>query len=238
MWRRMTTLTPLGIPGKLSPTGWEPPEDLTYEQWAKAVNMITVVHEASGFWFGDAIRYGKAKYGEMYTQWLDATDYEPGSLRNMVYVAENVELSRRRDNLSFGHHQSVAALPAPDQDEMLDRAESEGLSVTALRSIIKAKKGYDNHKPEPIPGAIICPKCSYRFPREKSTILAMFDEHELEEMRDRYPGIDLDYEAQRFTDFWAEGQKKLKRPRHGYRNWLENAWKFKDKPEEDGGWGT
>jgi hypothetical protein len=228
----------LGIPGKLSTTGWEPPEDLSYEQWAGVVSTILAVHEASGFWFGDAIRYGKRRYGETYTQWLRDTDYEPGSLRNMVYVSEKVELSFRNDNLSFTHHVAVAPLEPEKQREMLDRAEAEGLTVVALRSIIKADR-HDGHKattPEPLRGYLVCPECSYRFPRSKSTILAMFDDYEIEELQDRFPGIDLDYEAQRFTDYWAEGRKKMTRPRHAYRNWLENAWKFKDAPKEAEEW--
>jgi hypothetical protein len=228
----LTNNVPLGIPGKLSPTGWEPPDSLSFEEWEQVGQTLRLMEGAIQFWIGDWIRYGQAKYGEMYSQALEDTDYEHGSLRNMVYVASNVEMSSRDDNLSWKHHAAVAALPAPEQKEMLDKAKEEGLSVVALRSIIKAKKG-SNHKPEPIPGAIVCPQCSYRFPREKSTILAMFDEHELEELHDRYPGIDLDYEAQRFTDYWAEGRKRLQRPRHGFRNWLENAWKRQDNGREE-----
>ena len=101
--------------------------------------------------------------------------------------------------------------------------------MAALRAIATAKE--PKAKPEAIPGAIICPQCAYRFPRERSTILAMFDEHELQDLRDRYPGIDLEYESQRFTDYWAEGRKKMTRPRHAYRNWIENSWKYKDVKE-------
>jgi hypothetical protein len=44
-------------------------------------------------------------YGEMYSQALDATDYEDGSLRNAKYVADRIEICRRRQNLSWSHHQ-------------------------------------------------------------------------------------------------------------------------------------
>jgi hypothetical protein len=220
----------LGIPGTLSPTGLELPEDLTYDQWEQVGGTLRLMEGAVQFWIGDWIRYGQRRYGEMYSQALETTDYEHGSLRNMVYVAEQVELSLRNDNLSFAHHVAVAPLPPEKQSEMLDRAEKDGLSVTSLRAIIKAKKG-DDTKPPAMPGAIVCPQCSYRFPRSKSTILAMFDEHELQDLRDRYPGIDLVYEAERFTDYWSEGKKALKRPRHAYRNWIENSWKYKDVKE-------
>jgi hypothetical protein len=40
-----------------------------------------------------------------------------------VYVAQRFDFSRRRENLSFAHHQEVAALPAAEADELLDRAD-------------------------------------------------------------------------------------------------------------------
>lgn len=155
----MTTLTPLGIPGKLSPTGWEPPESLSFDEWQQVGQTLRLMEGAIQFWIGDWIRYGQAQYGEMYSQALEDTDYEIGSLRNMVYVASNV--SSRNDNLSFKHHAAVAPLPPEEQKEMLDRAESEGLSVTELRAIINPKQ---DDPPKPLePGQAQCPKCQFKY---------------------------------------------------------------------------
>ena len=37
--------------------------------------------------------------------------YDKQALRDIKYVAQNVESSRRNDNLSFTHHREVASLP-------------------------------------------------------------------------------------------------------------------------------
>jgi hypothetical protein len=58
----------------------------------------------------------------------------------MKYVSQAIELSRRHDNLSWGHHQEVAALPdATQQDYWLDRAEKASLSARDLRDMVRPK---------------------------------------------------------------------------------------------------
>jgi hypothetical protein len=157
----VTALSPLGIPGKLSPTGWAPPEDLTYEQWEYAGLAFRTFHKAVEFAIGDWIRVGEARFGEMYSQAVDAADYEGKTFRNWVWVAGKIEMSRRRDNLRWSHHEAVAALPADQQDQFLDTAEAEGLSVRALRLLINPKQ---DDPPKPLePGQAQCPKCQFRF---------------------------------------------------------------------------
>jgi hypothetical protein len=53
-------------------------------------------------------------------------------------VAGRFELSRRRDSLSFGHHAEVAALPGPEQDFWLRKAEEFGWPVRRLRREVRA----------------------------------------------------------------------------------------------------
>lgn len=43
------------------------------------------------------------------------------------------ELSRRRDNLSWSHHREVGGLEPDQQDELLDKAESEDWSIRDMR---------------------------------------------------------------------------------------------------------
>jgi hypothetical protein len=51
----------------------------------------------------------------MYSQALDATDYEYGSLANIKYISKQIESSRRCENLSFKHHEQVAKFPEEKQ---------------------------------------------------------------------------------------------------------------------------
>ena len=61
------------------------------------------------------------KYGEKYSQALELGDYERGTLRNAAWVAGHIEMSRRRDNLSWSHHNEVADLEPEDQDREMSR---------------------------------------------------------------------------------------------------------------------
>ena len=153
--------SPLSIPGKLSPTGWEPPEDLTYEQWAQTGYVFKVFEQATQWAIGDWIRVGEERFAHKYTQALDATEHKKGYLQNMVYVAENVEPSRRREELNWSQHQVVASLEADQQDELLERAVTEGLTVPQMRAIINPRQ---EGPPKPLePGQAECPKCQFRF---------------------------------------------------------------------------
>ena len=85
------------------------------------------------WWVGDWLNYGERRYGEMYAQAVDATGYENKTLRNAKWVASIYELSLRRDNLTFGHHSIVAALPVEERTAILAKAEREGWSCAELR---------------------------------------------------------------------------------------------------------
>lgn len=82
------------------------------------------------WWLGDWVNYGEATYGETYSQALEATEYEEKTLRNYAYVARNIQMSRRRDNLTFSVHSEIVGLPtAKEQDRWLliviDRREDQ-----------------------------------------------------------------------------------------------------------------
>ena len=93
---------------------------------------------------GDWLVYGEHTYGEMYAQALDATGFSYGTLANQVYVAQRFDFSRRRENLSFSHHQEVAALPPEEADELLDRADpttnesGQAMPRESFRAMVRA----------------------------------------------------------------------------------------------------
>lgn len=64
-------------------------------------------------------------------------DYRKGTVRNCVFVCRRLPTSRRRERLSFGHHQAVASLEDERQEYYLDVAEQLNLSVLKLRNHIK-----------------------------------------------------------------------------------------------------
>jgi hypothetical protein len=95
---------------------------------------------ASAWWLGDWIVYGERTYGDRYRAALERTSFDYKTLRNYAWVARHVDVSRRRDKLSFQHHAEVAALPQAQQDLWLGRAETQGWSRNELRRRLAAER--------------------------------------------------------------------------------------------------
>lgn len=116
------------------------PEDTSVEEWTQARDMVIHWDDASQWWLGDLLAFGKRKYKEGYKLVAAKTGKEIQTLRNYVYVASRVDLYRRRYKLSFGHHEAVAKLDPADQDAWLSYAEQEELSVSQLRAALRGEK--------------------------------------------------------------------------------------------------
>ena len=52
---------------------------------------------------------------------------------------------------------------------------------------------------------------------------------QLASLKGEFPDIDITEELKRFTLYWQESNKELKRPKSAFRNWLLNARKFKQE---------
>jgi hypothetical protein len=124
-------------PAALTTTAWSPCAGLTIEDWARQGQWLGALGRGSGWWIGDWLRYGNARYGERYVAAGQVTGYDVQSLRNMAYVAGRFEVPRRRAALSFSHHAELAGLSPEEQDLWLDRAEVGALSVGSLRSELR-----------------------------------------------------------------------------------------------------
>jgi len=100
-----------------------------------------------GWVVADWIIFGEGRYGEVCWQGVAETGLEPHTIKNLLAVARAFPPSRRRDALSVSHHEAVAALPAAEQDRLLDLAEQSSLSVTGLRTEARGAR------PRPVPPA-------------------------------------------------------------------------------------
>lgn len=117
-------------------------EGLSYKAWERVGrDVLQPITRGTQWWIGDWLLYGEQRFGEKYAQAIDATGYEAGTLANMNWVSAAIAPSRRRENLSWGHHQVIAPLPPVDQERWLVLAEREGLSVSDLRRRVKEAKG-------------------------------------------------------------------------------------------------
>lgn len=116
------------------------PAGLPFETWKKIGTCLSKVATASAWWLGDWLVYGESRYPDRYKKVVEETSLEYQTLRNYAWVARSVDLSRRRDSLSFQHHAEVAALPAEQQDEWLDRAARFGWSRNQLRQYLNVSR--------------------------------------------------------------------------------------------------
>jgi hypothetical protein len=129
-----------GAPSELSHVMWRPRGDLEFAQWEQQGRWLGTVGRGCGWWIGDWLRYGNARYGQKYRAAAAITGYDVQSLMNMAYVASRVDPSRRREGLSFSHHAELAALAPQEQERWLDRIEEHGLSVHVLRRALRPQE--------------------------------------------------------------------------------------------------
>jgi hypothetical protein len=118
--------------------GLQIPPDLRFEDWESAGRQLSCVVDSSRWWLGDWLTFGKDHYADRYQRGVEVAGLKYQTLRNYAWVSRRFGLSRRRPTLSFQHHAEVAALPADEQDHLLDLAEREKWSTKQLRGAIKA----------------------------------------------------------------------------------------------------
>jgi hypothetical protein len=126
---------------RLTPTAWSSGPALGPAAWIQWGRWLGTVGRGSGWWIGDWVRFGNARYGERYKLVASITGYDTQTLMNMAYVTSRFEPARRRESLSFSHHAEVAALCQEEQDRWLERAMLERLSVRALRAELRRRPG-------------------------------------------------------------------------------------------------
>jgi N6-adenosine-specific RNA methylase IME4 len=123
--------------GTLTATSWTPPKDMTLEQWLALGKRLVSAEKNVQWVLGAWWIYGcKREYGDGRAL-AEQVGIDYGTIFNYASVVRAFEISRRRENLSFGHHQAVAALPASQQDQWLKRAERDDLSVARLRQALR-----------------------------------------------------------------------------------------------------
>lgn len=118
------------------------PAGISEIDWAEVGEKLGRAHRASAWWIGDWINYGEgAGYvsREKYELAQEITGMAPKTLRNYAAISRAFESSRRRDDLGFGHHATVVALPESERDLVLDQAADESWTLDRLRSETRTK---------------------------------------------------------------------------------------------------
>lgn len=114
---------------------------LPFESWTALGAKIGLHANASCWWLGDWLLFGRMKYGRRYKDAVEDTGLDYQTLRNYAVVARRFEASRRRTDLTFQHHAEVCSLPDPEQDSWLDQAAAEGWSRNELRRRLRVSRG-------------------------------------------------------------------------------------------------
>lgn len=129
------------VPGpfELKATGLVVKGKPTAKQWDQAGGMLCQAHGALQWWIGDWLLYGEGKpeWGDKYAEACERFGREEQTLKNYKWVASEVQLSVRTDNLSWEHHKLVAPFTTSKQKRLLRKAEKEGWSVAELRKEIR-----------------------------------------------------------------------------------------------------
>ena len=156
----------------LTPVSWTPARELDLAEWTVAGRRLGAIGRCGQWGIGDWIRYGNSRFGERYSRAARITGYDAQTLMNMVYVASRYEVSRRRENLSWSHHETLASLDPEAQDRWLDRAAIERLSIADLRLELRdwRRRSTDDDgdggcsEPSRKVESVLCPNCGARVP--------------------------------------------------------------------------
>jgi adenine-specific DNA-methyltransferase len=124
----------------LHKNGLSPIGTPTFEQWQECWFFVGKADGAVRFWRGDLIRYAENAYGEMYTQFINDTGKDYFTLAHDKSVADRIDICRRRQKLSFQHHQEVVYLEPKEQDELLDMAENNNINSKDFRQVVREYK--------------------------------------------------------------------------------------------------
>ncbi|HTE59386.1 MAG TPA: LmbU family transcriptional regulator [Solirubrobacteraceae bacterium] len=125
---------------RVTPRGLQLAPGIEFDAWTAIGRRVAIIANASAWCLGDWLVYGERAFPARYKTALAATSLDYQTLRNYAWVARRFEVSRRRDNLSLQHHAEVAALPEPEQDLWLHRAERSHWSRNELRRRVGAAR--------------------------------------------------------------------------------------------------
>jgi hypothetical protein len=151
---------------RTTPVAWTPGKDIDVYAWVRVGHRLGGMARCSQWWLGDWIRYGTTRWGEKYKEAARITGYDVQSLRNIAYVAGRIETSRRRDDLTWSHHAEVCALAPEQQDDWLQQAAAQRMSVADLRFELRSVRRLEGESAERAKAeakVVTCPECEHRF---------------------------------------------------------------------------
>jgi hypothetical protein len=135
-----------GLIGRPRTNGLDLPPDLTFDEWAGAVDHADMIVESSPWWLVSLMAYGEAHFGERSSQVFPTREDDPQGIKQSrlkqaawmasVYPTE----STRVTGLSYTHHRVAADLEPETRARVLQDAAAGGWSTRELISVVKTEQ--------------------------------------------------------------------------------------------------
>jgi len=125
-------------------------KDLSFEEWEEVGNFLNDLEDATQWTRGDWLLYAIPKkwdQGKIKIM-VEDMDWNYATVTNLRCLCGRIEFSRRRENLTFAHHQEVAKFDNDMQDHWLNEAEKNNWLVKELRRQIRVAKIKPSNLPE------------------------------------------------------------------------------------------
>ncbi len=122
--------------GRVGSVAWKLPDNLSKDEWIEAGVILARIGAGMMWWVGDYWIYGQKTYGGRKTI-VDGPNWQGPSFQtcaNAASVCRAFKASRRREDLSFGHHAEVASLDKKEADRLLDWAQATMATTGKSRS--------------------------------------------------------------------------------------------------------
>lgn len=127
---------------------------ISEEEYIAFGEAVVQLNTAYQWIVGDYLAYGEdANYGDA-KRIATMLHRDPTTLWNWTSICRRVEYSRRREDLSFSHHEVVASLPDVDQEHWLNIASEKGWSSKRLRDEIDGPAQKPNARSSRIPTSL------------------------------------------------------------------------------------
>ena len=97
-------------------------DSIEYDVWQDIGDWLKNTEGAIQWYIGDWLNFGERRYGELYSQALDA-GANPQTWMDYKWVSGKVKTSLRNEALNFNHHRVVAPLTEEEQIYWLDKAD-------------------------------------------------------------------------------------------------------------------
>lgn len=116
--------------------------DPELDDYKALAELITGLHASFKWILADTVILGeRAEWGKTYQAVIDSFGREYSTVANWCSVARRFNFSRRREKLSFSHHEALAGI-ADDAllEEWLNYCENTGISVSKLRAELRGER--------------------------------------------------------------------------------------------------